>query len=78
MGIPMVVINHSKKQYVTFCGSKIDASELSKFLSLYDEMMCTNKWSYNDHVQIKYKNMECAVLDNPEKWKGYVLLEKIN
>ena len=77
MGIPMVVINHTRKQYITFRGSNIDAEELSEFLSLYDELIVKDKWNYNDRIQIKHKNMECATQDKPEKWATYVLLESI-
>ena len=77
MGIPMVVINHTRKQYITFCGSNIGSEELAEFLALYDELVSTSKWSFNDSIQIKNKHMECAIENKPEKWKGYVLLEEI-
>lgn len=67
MGIPLAIINRTRKQYTTFCGSGIGANKLSEFLPLYIRLITEGTWDFGDEIVIKNKHMECAKDNKPEK-----------
>lgn len=78
MGVPMVVINHTRKQYITFCGTNIGDKELEAFLEIYNDLIADGTWNSGDNIRIKNKHMECAKENKPEKWSEYELYEHID
>lgn len=53
MGAPLLIINHTRNQYVEFCSSNIGADELIRFLQLYNQLISTNQWSTADKIEIE-------------------------